>query len=393
MRQKDELTPLHIASMKNNCDYLTNNTVTSSDLLAPYLGNTPLLWAIANSSVSFALALLEAKDTTQINVKSTSRTYLNTPLILCVSKGWTHLDSNGKEKLSQLAIATTLLRKGAEVNAVDIHGRTALHYACLHRNIEAIEALVGAGASWDNKDINGKTAVDFCCLDYNTALTILQVATGGPQDYTFTLLRSNFDSSDIFYQLLSNFFKDNKFFDLKLLKKANEFNQKTNCALTPIYKHAFKLFDQQFNNDSFENYAKSIMREDFLADNLFGITESIESRKIKLLLKIHLELKKMASPCIDFSQNKIISNTQKEKIEEIMRNALENPDLSAERELLTKVGIVILNVVSILCIGLPLFANYCITGEFFFSHQTKSLELLTHLKEEIAACSSDLIFA
>jgi hypothetical protein len=387
MQQKDEQTPLHIASMKNNCDYLKNNALTSDDLLATYLGNTPLLWAIANSSVSFALALLDTNYSTHVNVKSTSREYLNTPLILSISKGWTHLATQRTEKLPQLAIAKKLLQKGAEVNAVDVHGRTALHYACLHRNIEAIEALVEAGGSWDNKDINGQTALDFCCLDYKTASTILQDATGGPQDYTFTLLGSNFDSSDSFYQHLT---KDSKFWNLRLLNQAYELNKKTDCALTPIYNHASKLFYQYIKNVSFENYVKNIRSGDLLPDNFFGIADSTESRKIKSLLKIVFELKKTASTCIDFSQNEIISNTQKEKIEEIIMSALQNPDLSAERELITKAGIVILNAVSILCIGLPLFVNYCITGQFFFSHQPKSVELLNNLKDEMATCSRDL---
>ncbi|MBA3535902.1 MAG: ankyrin repeat domain-containing protein [Tatlockia sp.] len=391
MQQKDEQTPLHIASMKNNCDYLKNNLLTSTDLLATFLGNTPLIWAIANSSVSFALALLETYDSSQVNVKSTSRSYLNTPLILSISKGWTHLATQGKEKLPQLLLATKLIEKGAEVNAVDVHGRSALHYACLHRNMEAIKTLVEAGAFWDKKDINDQTALDFCCLDYRTASTILQIATGGPEDYTFTLVKNNFNSSDSFYHFISNLNTENKFFDHRSLKQTSEFNKKINCALTPIYNHAAKLFNGYFKNASFESYANAnnISSQDFLPDNLLGKTDSIEVRKIKLLLKIYFELKKTA--LTSFSQNEILSNTQREKLEEIILNALENPVLNTERELITKVGIVILNAVSILFIGLPLFINYCITDQFFFSHQTKSVNLLNHLKDEIATCTRELL--
>lgn len=86
---------------------------------------------------------------------------------------------------------------------------------------------------------------------------------------------------------------------------------------------------------------------------------------------------------IDFSQNKIITKAKIEEIQQIINNGLENPKLKAERDLITRVGITILNVVSIVCAGLPLLANYCITGQLFFPHQTKTEKLLNHVKDEI----------
>lgn len=377
-----EATPLHIAAMKNHCDYLKYTTVTSNELLDTYIGNTPLLWGIANSSVSFGLALLDLPDTTHVNVKSTMSRHLNTPLILSVSKGWTHLANEGRESPSQMAITIKLLQKGAEVNAVDAHGRTALHYACLHRNFDAIAALVSAGATWDIKDINSQTPLDFCCIDYETASKRLEFATGGPKDYTYTLVRDNFDSSDLFYQSLSNLLaKDDQVDNIKLLKKSYAFNQKIDYALAPIYNHAKKLFEDSEGSRNyryFENYATSMMK----ADPLVEIPDSIGSRKLNSLLKIYFALKNTASARIDFSHKKI--TPKKQEIEQILNNAFENPELMAERKFITRVGMVILNLVSILCAGLPLFAHYCITGQVFFSHQTKTKKLLSHFKDEMS---------
>ena len=78
---------------------------------------------------------------------------------------------------------------------------------------------------------------------------------------------------------------------------------------------------------------------------------------------------------------------KKQEIEQILNNALENPELMAERKFITSVGVVILNLVSILCAGLPLFANYCIAGQVFFSHQTKTEKLLNHFKDGMTTCT------
>lgn len=379
------LTALHKASMENDCNYFKNKTITSEDLLATFMGNTPLLWGVASSSVSFVLTLLDSPDTTHVNVKSTTSRYLNTPLILSIAKGYTHVPTEGEENNSQMAIVTKLLQKGAEVNAIDVHGRTALHYACLHRNYEAITALVNAGATWNIKDTNSQTPLDLCCMNYKTASQQLRLATGGSQNYTFTLVNDNFASNDNYYPLLSSLLaRDNICIDASFLSQAYAFNQKIDCALAPIYNHAKKLFNQCERNLSFENYMTVIS----LNNTQFQLTDSIENRKIKSLLITYFELKNFASARIDFSHSETIINTKKNEIEQILHDALNNPELMAERNLITRVGVAVLNLVSVLCLGLPLLANYYITGQVFFSHQTKTETLLNNCKDEMATCTS-----
>ncbi len=322
--QEDNRTPLHVAAMKNNCDYL-NNEPAPEDLLKTYSGNTPLLWGIANSSVSFVLALLNLPDTKHVNIKSTCRNYLNTPLILSMSKGWTHLATQGRERNYQKAIAIKLLQKGAEVNALDVSGRTALHYACLHRNFDAIIALVKAGADWNIEDRNSQTPMDFCCTDYETASQILQVATGGRKGETYTLVKYNFDSCDMFYQSLSSLISGNQFVTIKPLKQSYEFNKNIDNALAPIYKHAKELFDQYVTNGSFDDYATSIMSTDSDNPILFELSNSIGIRKLKSLLMLYFKLKNTASAHIDFSHQRI--TTKKQEIEHILNNSLTNQNL------------------------------------------------------------------
>ncbi len=53
-----------------------------------------------------------------------------------------------------------LLNRGANVNAKDHHGATALHHAATSRNIKLIIYLVEQGAEVDSEDRWGKTPLD-----------------------------------------------------------------------------------------------------------------------------------------------------------------------------------------------------------------------------------------
>ncbi|WP_176695305.1 ankyrin repeat domain-containing protein [Legionella massiliensis] len=372
--------------MQNDISYAENTPITSDDLFATYLGNSPLMWGVANSSVSFTLRLLDLPDLEQVNFKSTDQHRQNSPLILSVSKGWNHFPTSGNEKLAQRAIATKLLERGAEVNAVDAYGRTALHYACLHRNLDAIRTLIQNGASLDIGDSNGQTPLDFCCLDFPTALNRLEIMTGGPRDYTFTLERENFDSSGTFYQSLSNLLSQEEIIvDAGLFKSSYDLNQKINNVLIPIYNHAKDLYVHYVSPKLVLNddVIRRMLSADIVNHELVISNDSLENRKINALFKVYLDLKIAAATHIDFSNNQVIFNNKKLEIEQILTDALDNPDLRTERDLLTKAGMALLNLVSICCLGIPLIANYCFTGQFFFSHQTKSEKLLNIAKEEM----------
>ncbi len=395
MPTQNQMTPLHKAALQNKCEYLQDETISSANLLTTFAGNTPLLWGVANSSINFVLELLNSSDTTHVNMKSTS--YLkNTPLILSVSKGGTHIRTNQSDGKSQMAIAKKLLENGAETNAVDADGRTALHYACLHRNMEAIVALVTAGSHWETKDKSNHSPLDFCCLDVITASKILSRATGGEKNDTFTLVESHFDSNNDFYQLLSHFLTSKGArVDISVLQQAHEYNKKLYATLSPIYHHAKKIFiqhrkDPQASNSVWQLFSKEegvhLLNNELIEVGI--VTESFaEYREERLLLKLHTSLQSAALAQINMLHNQITANNQ-ELVQEIMNKALENPELKAQRKMIARVGIVILNVVSILCAGLPLFVNHHLTGQFFFTHTTRTL--LHNTKYELSRCASML---
>lgn len=377
---------IHQQAMRNNVEYLKNNKVNPDDLLLTFLGNTPLLWAVANSSVSFALALLDLPETFHVNVKSTIPSWGNTPLILSVAKGWSHVNTEKKDQNSQKELVLKLLQKGAEVNAVDAQGRSALHYACLHRNLEAIKTLVQAGAVWDIKDKKGQTPLDFCCLCLEMAKERLQIATGGPLNYTHTLEQDNFEKCSEFYHALVGILEEKtpELFDVATLELVYEHNKKIDAVLRPIFKHARILFSQYCPNHFFDDYANCVRDTCRVDSTCFDMIDSVGSRKLKALVTTYNELETNALAQVSGER---ISTEKREKIDQILTNALKNNDLLAERRLITQVGWALLNLVSILCAGLPFMINYYFNRQVFFSHQTKTESLIERFKEKVSSCT------
>jgi ankyrin repeat protein len=74
-----------------------------------------------------------------------------------------HLACNGSDRIFQRhTIVELLLRRNADVNALDDKGRTPLHHAAGTGVLEAAKLLVGAGAVIDAVDDAGKNALDKC---------------------------------------------------------------------------------------------------------------------------------------------------------------------------------------------------------------------------------------
>jgi len=56
---------------------------------------------------------------------------------------------------------TVLLDHGAEIDAAGERGMTALHYAAMKGDVDAIRLLLGRGASPGIKDADGRTPFDW----------------------------------------------------------------------------------------------------------------------------------------------------------------------------------------------------------------------------------------
>ncbi len=370
---------LHSA-LKDNTTYLDENVIDKDDFLKMYQsGNTLLLWSVANSSVNFALKLLDKPFAEEfINTKATF--YENTPLILSISKGWSHVPTQTQNSQSQSFIAKKLLEKGADVNESDKHGRTALHYACLHRNIEAINSLVKKGGDLKSLDNNGIKAIDYCYFDENKASRILSLATGGPRNYTFSLNSVFFQNNNIFLQDLAKSL-DNPEFSLNHLQSENkiyqELNLKVEDALEPLITHASNLYSKCPSDNLFENFESC--QKQFISNNK-SLHVGLASFKTSSDITIKLEaiLKLISNIRAAAMSNKV------QEVEGLINNAVDDPVLTSERDLITRVCMKIINFLSLLpFFGLPIVINKLFTGQTFFSHKTTTEKLIHNLKDNL----------
>ncbi|MBN2158484.1 MAG: ankyrin repeat domain-containing protein [Spirochaetes bacterium] len=108
------------------------------------VGEMDLMRAIYNKWDN--LAFLMIKKGAPVKVRDQAG---NTPLIACI-------DNRGNIDLIRL-----LVKKGVKINAKAAGDYTALHYAVLRNNHEAVGLLLKKKAKRDIKSIDGKTAVDF----------------------------------------------------------------------------------------------------------------------------------------------------------------------------------------------------------------------------------------
>ncbi|MDF1760713.1 MAG: ankyrin repeat domain-containing protein [Coxiellaceae bacterium] len=119
-----------------------------------FYGNTLLLTALSYNHTGIALLLISLAESSIPRVLSMPDAFvgaLNTPLLLAAKTGNT-------------PVAMTLLASEHVVefiHATDHLGNTALHYACLMRNMHVVDALDNAGASFLIKNKNGITPGDY----------------------------------------------------------------------------------------------------------------------------------------------------------------------------------------------------------------------------------------
>ncbi len=353
------MTALHKAAMENDVAYLDEHSITEPELLNVFLGNTPLLWGVASSSEDFVLRFLESFDSTHINMKSKCVLFLNTPLILSMAKGWAHTATERVDSQPQALIAQKLLEKRAAVDATDKHRRTALHYACLHRNEDAINALLNANADLSAQDENGHTPLDYCCFNEEIASNILAAATGGRRGYTFTLQAEHFEEnfSAVFYAKMASL---------------------QNIDLPVDSFHRMERFHTQINHAlaGFNGYVKEISESDAVLFN--GSTIHFQA-----LTEVQQRLKKAVACSIFSEHNELFFENKKREVGQVISDALANPIIKTERRMIREASLAVLNVLSIICVGLPLLAHYHYSGQFFFSVQRSIAEqLLNEISEK-----------
>jgi ankyrin repeat protein len=120
-------------------------------------GATPLLRAAKAGDIEVVKVLL-AKSA---DVKLTTK-FGMTPVMAAAGLGTKEEDTTGRKKTEEQAVASIKLGldAGADVNAVDNQGQTALHGAAQKGWDQVVQFLVDHGAKLDVKDKKGRTPLD-----------------------------------------------------------------------------------------------------------------------------------------------------------------------------------------------------------------------------------------
>jgi ankyrin repeat protein len=143
-------------------------------------GSTPLLSAARTQDVALMRMLLDkGADPNKATVDDF------TPLMAALSGGPRRRGRGGARSESNLIPALQLLiERGADVNAVNSRGMTAMHYAARIGSDPAVQLLADHGAKLDVKDRLGRTPMDMA----NGVLTAMTGADGPRNQGTVSLI-------------------------------------------------------------------------------------------------------------------------------------------------------------------------------------------------------------
>lgn len=145
--------------------YLIDQESSYATLLDKY-NNTPLHFAVNNKS-KIAIELIKALKNAGADINAKN----------CDGRTALH---NATDNLN-IDILNTLIQLNANIYASDRHGRQPLHLACLNENVQAIEVLLAAGAKPGCVDDRGFTPIDYV-VKYNLTLAkpIILAADNSP---------------------------------------------------------------------------------------------------------------------------------------------------------------------------------------------------------------------
>ncbi|WP_020084049.1 quinoprotein dehydrogenase-associated putative ABC transporter substrate-binding protein [Hyphomicrobium zavarzinii] len=159
-RDKDGFTALIHAAQRNHVPSIRVLVANGADIEASVDGGFgPLSLAIEDGKLLAAKALIELGA----NVNAAAGTDRVTPIMVTASQlavGEAAKEIERRQGLRSTDIATALIERGANVNAVNAQGVSALMIAAARGNIPMIGLLLEAGADPSLKSKAGKTAID-----------------------------------------------------------------------------------------------------------------------------------------------------------------------------------------------------------------------------------------
>lgn len=166
-RDKDGFTALIHAAERNHVATIRALVAAGADLEASVDGGFgPLSLAIESGKFLAAKALIELGA----NVNAVAGTDRITPIMVAASQlavGESAKEIERRQGLRSTDIATALVERGANVNAANAHGVTALMIASARGNIPMLGLLLEAGADPNLKSKAGKTAIDIAHENLN----------------------------------------------------------------------------------------------------------------------------------------------------------------------------------------------------------------------------------
>ncbi|KAJ7344577.1 hypothetical protein JRQ81_000527 [Phrynocephalus forsythii] len=186
---KENVTLLHWAAINNRLDlvkfFISKGAVV--DQLGGDLNSTPLHWAIRQGHLSMVILLLKfGADPALIDGEGYSSLHLavlfqHMPVIAyLISKGQSidTTDRNGQtplmlsaHKVIGMEPTRFLLKFNPSLKAVDnVEKNTALHWAILAGNVNAVDLLLEAGSSLDIKNVKGERPLDLAHQTKNRVL-------------------------------------------------------------------------------------------------------------------------------------------------------------------------------------------------------------------------------
>ncbi|MGL9758394.1 MAG: ankyrin repeat domain-containing protein [Wolbachia sp.] len=170
---------------------------TGSSITAVLGDNTQLMMDISNSnSKRIEYLINQTKNINKYNLR-----YGNNPILLSISKGYNHTDSNHTDpqtSLQQKNIINKLLeREDLDINCIHLNsGMIPLHIACLRGDSpELIQKLLDKGANLNAVDYYGNKPNDLLSYSYEKVQIIIQNMTGkykfGGKEHSHIKLRED----------------------------------------------------------------------------------------------------------------------------------------------------------------------------------------------------------
>lgn len=179
LKDSDGLTPLQHAVLRNHPETIAVLAGAGADLNEPNReGFTPLTVAIIEDQYKSAMALIEAGANVDLPVGKEKLSALmlasgKESRRLTLGAGVSRIEKFDPKDPGPIEIATALIERKADINAVGRNGVTALMLAAAHNNAPIVGLLVQSGADRNIKNPDGKTASDIAAQNGNNAVVSL----------------------------------------------------------------------------------------------------------------------------------------------------------------------------------------------------------------------------